>query len=116
MKQNKIDLIEFPAESIKDISAAKNFYANVFGWNFQDLDEDYIDTKSSGVACGFNADPSHRPSKPLVVVYSEDIESSKQKVVSSGGKITKDIFSFPGGKRFHFTDLAGNELAAWSDK
>lgn len=116
MKQNNIDLIEFPAESIKEISAVKDFYTKVFGWDFQDWGEDYIDTKSGGIACGFNADMAHRPSKPLVVIYTEDIELLKQKVISSGGKITKDTFSFPGGKRFHFTDLAGNELAVWSDK
>lgn len=116
MKQNNIDLIEFPAVSIKDISAVKDFYAKVFDWKFQDWGDDYIDTKSSGVACGFNADPTHRPSKPLVVIYTEEIESSKQKIISAGGKITKDIFSFPGGKRLHFTDFAGNELAVWSDK
>lgn len=116
MKQYKIDLIEFPAKSIQDISNIKNFYTKVFNWDFQDWGKDYIDTKSSGTACGFNADQTNRPSKPLVVIYAKNIESTKQKIISSGGKITKDIFSFPGGKRFHFTDIAGNELAVWSDK
>lgn len=115
-KANQIDFIEFPARSVASIARAKSFYSELFGWTFKDWGDDYVDTSSSGVGAGFNADPEHRPSKPLVVIYSLDLESMRAQVIARGGKVTKDIFSFPGGRRFHFTDPSGNELAIWSDK
>lgn len=112
-KNNQIDLIEFPANSAKELKAAKKFFSDVFDWSFKDWGDEYADTQNSGVASGINAaDP---PSKPLAVIYSENLESTKNKIVDSGGKITKDTFAFPGGKRFHFRDPAGNELAVWSE-
>lgn len=116
IEPNKIDFVEFPAQSIEEIASTKRFYSEVFGWVFKDWGEDYIDTSSSGLACGLNADPQHKPHKPLVVIYTEDIELARSKVLQAGGTLTKEIFSFPGGRRFHFTDPASNELAVWSDK
>jgi predicted enzyme related to lactoylglutathione lyase len=113
---NKIDFIEFPAQDIEEIASTKRFYSGVFGWSFKDWGDDYIDTTSSGLSSGFNADPQHRPTKPLVVVYSHDLEITRSKILAAGGKVTKEIFSFPGGRRFHFTGLAFNELAVWSDQ
>jgi predicted enzyme related to lactoylglutathione lyase len=115
-KPNEIDFIEFPTENIAEVIKAKSFYSEVFNWTFKDWGENYADTTSSGIGSGFNADPEHRPSKPLVVIYVSDLQKARNKVIDSGGEITKDIFSFPGGKRFHFKDPAGNELAAWSDQ
>lgn len=115
-RANQVDFIEFPAKSVAGVAKAKTFYAETFGWSFQDWGDDYADTSSSGVSSGFNADPEHRPAKPLVVIYAPDLDEARAKVVSAGGKITKDIFAFPGGKRFHFVDPCGNELAAWSDR
>lgn len=111
---NHIDLIEFPADSIKELEASKEFFGNVFGWTFQSWGDDYVDTKDSGIASGFTADAGARASMPLTVIYVEDLEAVHKKVVDAGGIITKEIFSFPGGRRFHFKDPAGNELAAWS--
>ncbi len=88
----------------------------MFGWSFKDWGDDYIDTTSSGLGSGFNADPQHRPRKPVVVVYCQDLELTRSKILDAGGEVTKEIFSFPGGRRFHFTDLASNELAVWSDQ
>jgi hypothetical protein len=51
-----------------------------------------------------------------VVIYSGDLAGMQTKVQAAGGAIVKEIFSFPGGRRFHFTDPGGNELAVWSDK
>jgi Predicted enzyme related to lactoylglutathione lyase len=82
----------------------------------KDWGEDYADTTSSGLGCGFNVDPSHRSSQPLAVIYVADLEAANNKVKKSGGQITKATFAFPGGRRFHFQDPAGNELAVWSDK
>lgn len=114
-KANHIDFIELPADSAAGVAKAKAFYAGAFGWSFKDWGEQYADTESSGVNSGINGNPAHRPAKPLAVIHVADLEATKEKVLASGGAITKDIFAFPGGKRFHFTDPAGNELAAWSE-
>jgi predicted enzyme related to lactoylglutathione lyase len=113
---NHIDFIEFPARTAEAVAQAKAFYAKTFGWTFKDWGDDYADTQSSGVGSGFNADPEHRPSQPLVVIFASDLELAERKVQASGGKVTKAIFSFPGGRRFHFQDPCGNELGVWSDR
>jgi predicted enzyme related to lactoylglutathione lyase len=115
-ESSNIDFVEFPARSVAELAAAKSFYGEVFGWSFKDRGDDYADTASGGLGCGFNADPEHRPGKTLVVIYSKDLERARAKVLAAGGKVTKEIFSFPGGRRFHFTDPAANELAVWSDE
>jgi predicted enzyme related to lactoylglutathione lyase len=38
-----------------------------------------------------------------------------QAVTAAGGEIVKPIFAFPGGRRFHFREPGGNELAVWSE-
>jgi predicted enzyme related to lactoylglutathione lyase len=114
-KQNSIDFIEFPAKTIAALDQSKNFFTEVFGWSFQDWGEDYADTTSSGLGSGFNTDPEHRPTKPLVVLFTSDLEATHAKILEAGGKVTRDIFSFPGGRRFHFKEPGGNELAVWSD-
>ena len=88
----------------------------MFGWSFQDWGEEYAETKDSGVGSGIASDPLHRPAAPLVVLYSAELETTKERVIKAGGSISKDIVSFPGGRRFHYIDPAGNELAVWSDK
>ncbi len=115
-QSNHIDFVEFPVGSVAGLAAAKSFYGRVFGWSFEDWGDDYADTTGSGLGSGFNADPEHRSSRALVVIYSKDLELARSKVLAAGGKVTKDIFSFPGGRRFHFTDPASNELAVWSDE
>lgn len=110
-----IDFVEFPGRDAATVAAAKAFYTDVFGWAFRDWGEDYVDTLSSGLSCGFNADPAHAPQQPLVVIHSANLEASHAQVIAAGGRISKEIFSFPGGRRFHFVDPAGNELAIWSD-
>jgi uncharacterized protein len=112
---NRFDFIEFPAKSIDDLNKGKAFYRYVFGWSYRDWGVDYSDTKDSGLGSGINADPSHRSMHPLAVIYTTDLEAVRTKVLSGKGKITRDIFSFPGGRRFHFIDPSGNELAVWSD-
>lgn len=115
-RMNCFDFIEFPAENSEYLNKSKDFYSRIFGWSYKDWGDDYADTQSSGLSSGINADPSHRSRHPLAVIYTLDLEKIREKVVESGGAITRDIFSFPGGRRFHFTDPAGNELALWSDK
>jgi uncharacterized protein len=115
-KENCIDFVEFPAKSVAGLTRSKRFFAEAFGWSYKDWGHNYADTTSSGLGSGLNADPGHRPSKPLVVIYTSDLDATRARVVTAGGKVTRDIFSFPGGRRFHFKDPSGNELAAWSDK
>jgi predicted enzyme related to lactoylglutathione lyase len=115
-KENHIDYVEFPAASASALQATKLFYNQVFGWKYQDWGESYVDTNGSGISSGINSDPSHRPPTPLVVLFSSDLESTRGKVVAAGGTIQKEIFPFPGGRRFEYVDPAGNQLAVWSDK
>src|SRR5258707_15733998 len=113
-KQNRIDYVEFPAPSATALEASKKFYAEVFGWSFKDWGDNYVDTQSSGIASGINSDPAHRSAAPLVVIFASDLEATKSLVIKAGGRIVKDIFPFPGGRRFEYVDPAGNQLAAWS--
>jgi uncharacterized protein len=108
MSNLKIAYLELPAQ---DIAASKTFYANLFGWSFEDWGPTYAAFSESGTEGGLNADPAERTAAPLAVIESTDLEATGQAILASGGKITLPIFSFPGGRRFHFSDPAGNELA-----
>jgi hypothetical protein len=116
IKQNQIDYVEFPASSVSALQASKKFYGEVFGWSFQDWGDEYADTKDSGIGSGIAADPLHRTQGPLVVLYTTELETMRERIVNAGGTISKDIVSFPGGRRFHYMDPAGNQLGVWSDK
>ncbi|MFT4087712.1 MAG: VOC family protein [Gordonia sp. (in: high G+C Gram-positive bacteria)] len=111
-----IDYVEFSAP---DIGASKDFYSTVFGWEFVDYGPEYAGFKGPNTG----GDPDHRteagglaadgPSTPLVIVYSDDVDASLDAVVAAGGTVITGPYSFPGGRRFHFTDPSGNELAVW---
>ncbi len=108
---HRINYIEFSAT---DLEAIKKFYADSFGWTFTDYGPEYVAFNDGGLDGGFWKGDAVG-ANPLVILYSERLEESKEIVEKNGGKIVKDIYSFPGGRRFHFTDPAGNELAIWSD-
>lgn len=110
-KHHKIDYVEWPAGSIGDTKA---FYQKAFGWGFIDYGPNYAALSEGGLDGGFDADAGD--TKPLVILYSDDLEASRAEVVAAGGSLTRDIFSFPGGRRFQFRDPSGNELGVWSDK
>ena len=109
----RIDYIELPTV---DIIETKRFYGDVFGWKFVDYGPDYASFNDGRLDGGFRKEPSVQRGGPLIVFYSTNLEAIKESVKSEGGTIVTDIFEFPGGKRFHFTDPSGNELAVWSDK
>ena len=111
---NQIDLVEFHPASVGQVHASKKFFGDVFGWKFTEYGPDYIDTHDSGTVAGFTSDASAGSSTPLTVIYVDDLEAAYAKVKTAGGTITKETFAFPGGRRFHFRDPGGNELAAWS--
>lgn len=115
-RNNRIDYVEFGSTDARAVADTTRFYAETFGWKYKTWGENYSDTADSGVASGINADPDHRPQKPLVVIFADSLETARAKVLKANGRITKDIFSFPGGRRFQFNDPSGNELAVWSDK
>lgn len=112
-KDRRIDYIEFQATNIEGI---KRFYSEVFGWQFTDYGPDYTSFTDGQLAGGFAAAKEVRGGGPLVVLYSTNLEEIKARVSEKGGRIVKDTFEFPGGRRFHFSDPSGNELAVWSDR
>jgi len=114
-EHEKIDYVEFPA---RNIEGTKRFFQTVFGWEFVDYGPDYTSFSNQGLDGGFyksdQASVTDRGSA-LIVFYSKDIEKTQSKVEAAGGQILKPIFSFPGGRRFHFSDPNGNEFAVWAD-
>ena len=108
----RIDYIEFPAT---DIAATKRFYNEVFGWKFEDYGPDYTSFQDGRLAGGFWNAVRVQEGGALVVMYATDLEGTEAKVRAAGGTIVKPIFSFPGGRRFQFSDPNGNELAVWSE-
>ena len=106
-EDGKISYIELPAG---DLTPLKAFYADAFGWGFTDYGPNYS-AFQAGIDGGFQGDPGAGLAKPLPVLYAQDLEAMLAKVRAAGGTIVQPIFSFPGGRRFHFTDPSGNELA-----
>lgn len=114
-QHEKINYLEFPAQ---DIPATKAFFKSVFGWHFQDFGPNYTAFSKQGIDGGFfKSDQKSltRNGSALVVFYSHNLEATQNKIRLAGGNITQAIFEFPGGRRFHFTEPSGNELAVWSD-
>jgi uncharacterized protein len=108
----RIDYIEFGAT---DLGKTKQFYQRVFGWKFEDYGPDYTSFQDGRLSGGFTKDAPVRPASPLVVIYAARLEDVEAKVRQAGGKIVRNTYSFPGGRRFHFSDPSGNELAVWTD-
>jgi predicted enzyme related to lactoylglutathione lyase len=109
----RMDYIEFGAT---DLPAVKRFYSSVFGWTFTDYGPDYTSFVDGRLGGGFRRVDSVTAGGPLVVIFATDLEGMQAKVAGASGRIVRPIFSFPGGRRFHFADPAGNELAVWSDR
>jgi uncharacterized protein len=112
----QIDYIELPAA---DLEPVKAFYSATFGWRFEDYGPDYCAFNDGRLDGGFyriDLSASAANGSALVVLYALDLEGTLRRVTGNGGRIVREIFSFPGGRRFHFADPAGNELAVWSDR
>lgn len=107
-----IDYVEF---TVRDLAQAKAFYAAAFGWAFTDYGPTYAGIQSpDGEIGGMEEADDLRTGGPLVILFSDDLEASQQAVESAGGTVTTPPFDFPGGRRFHFRDPSGNELAVWA--
>ncbi|MFN3857140.1 MAG: VOC family protein [Caulobacter sp.] len=108
-EDGKLDYLELPGG---EMGETKAFYAEAFGWRFTDYGPSYA-AFEEGLDGGFDADTDSR--RPLPILYAHNLEAMLVRVEAAGGKVVRPIFSFPGGRRFHFTDPAGNELAVWSE-
>jgi len=109
----RVDYVEF---ATTDIEQTKRFYSEVFGWEFTDYGPEYTSFTDGRLGGGFTVAPEVVAGGPLIVLYATNLEEIATQVLESGGQIVKEIFEFPGGRRFHFADPSGNELAVWSDQ
>ncbi len=113
-KHEKINYLEFPA---KNIEATKAFFNAVFGWRFEDYGPEYVAFFDAGMDGGFfksDLTVSTGNGSALIVFYSDNLTQTLSNVTAAGGTVIKPVFSFPGGRRFHFADPNGNEFAVWS--
>lgn len=115
-QHEKINYIELAAH---DLEATKEFFTGALGWSFIDYGPDYTSFANEGVDGGFfrsDLKSSPQTGGALIVFYSEKLEETQRKIEAAGGTIVQNIFSFPGGRRFHFIEPSGNEFAVWSDQ
>jgi len=105
----RFNYLELP---VRDVPVTKAFYASAFGWTFTDFGPDYAATMTGDTDLGLNGDAEHATAQLLPVIEVDDLEAAEAAVRSAGGEVTLPIFAFPGGRRFHFRDPAGHELAA----
>ena len=114
MSDPRIDYVELPSATAHELTRA--FYAKAFGWEFTDYGSTYAATTNGVTDVGLSGDPADALSAPLPVVKVDDLEAALDSVTKAGGIIARAIFSFPGGRRFHFIDPSGSELAVWSER
>lgn len=112
---HEINYIEF---EVSDMGRAQRFYEAAFGWKFNDYGPGYagIQKQGGGEVGGLRLTAEVATGGPLVILYSSDLNRSLVAVRAAGGEVTQEPFEFPGGRRFHFKDPSGNDLAVWSDK
>jgi len=114
-QHEKLNYVEYPS---KNLPATKAFFEQAFAWSFVDYGPEYAAFSGQGLDGGFFKSEfcsSAAQGAALLVFYSDNLEGTLEKVVNAGGKVIKPIFSFPGGKRFHFTEPSGNEFAVWGE-
>jgi len=107
----RINYVELPGG---DLAATKEFYATAFGWSFTDYGPEYASIDDAGLDGGFDPNTA-TGSPPLIILKSTDLEATLASVEAAGGQIVAPIFEFPGGRRFHFRDPAGNVLGVWAE-
>lgn len=109
----RIDYIEF---AVSDIERSREFYGKAFGWTFKDYGPAYCEFSDGRLTGGFAKGNPVTAGGPLVILFADDLADTQRRLEDAGARIVKPAFSFPGGRRFHFLDLDGYELAVWSDK
>lgn len=105
----RFSYLELP---VRDVPGVKAFYASAFGWSFTDFGPDYAATMTGDTDLGLTGDPAQATAHLLPVIEVDDLEAAEESIRAAGGEVTLPIFAFPGGRRFHFRDPAGHELAA----
>lgn len=111
-QDRQINYIEL---NVADIGRAKDFYGRAFDWSFTDYGPDYCEFTDGHMKGGFTTtSPVTASGGPLVILYADDLDQTQTRLAAAGARIIKSIFAFPGGRRFHFTDPDGYELAVWS--
>lgn len=108
----KLDINYIELDS-SDIAASQAFFEKAFGWSFTSYGPGYVAFDNAGVDGGISQAES-APKPPLVVLYAEDLDAAEATMLAAGGEITVPQFDFPGGRRFHFREPGGNEMAVWS--
>ena len=111
-RDNHINYVEFKAN---DLEQTKQFYQQIFGWVFTDYGPTYTAFTESGLEGGFEKSDDPITNGALIVLYHKNLADTERKIIQAGGTISVPVFSFPGGRRFHFLDPSGNELAVWSE-
>lgn len=109
----RIDYVEL---AVSNIERAREFYGKAFGWTFKDYGPAYCEFSDGRLTGGFAKGEPVTPGGPLVILFANDLADTQQRLEDAGARIVKPVFAFPGGRRFHFLDLDGYELAVWSDK
>ena len=110
----KIDYVEF---TVSDIARSRSFYGKAFGWSFKDYGPSYCEFSDGRLTGGFALGGQKKTAGgPLVILYADKLDETQRRVEEVGGKIVKPAYAFPGGRRFHFSDPDGYELAVWSEK
>ena len=105
----RLNYVELP---VRDVGAATRFYEAAFGWSLTAFGPSYAATLTGDTDIGLQGDPGEATRAPLPVIEVEDLEGALASVERAGGSIVRPIFAFPGGRRFHFLDPSGNEIAA----
>lgn len=114
-RENTLNYVEIP---VNDIEESKSFFKAIFGWDFNDYGSHYTVIQGAGIAGGLTKGSTGfniTKGAPLIVFYRKDLEKCMAEITQAGGQITTFPFSFPGGRRFHFTDINDNEYAVWSE-
>lgn len=110
-KTGAIDYVELPG---RNLAAVKRFYREAFDWRFNDFGPNYAAFDGAGLEGGFDADPASELAAPLVVLYSADLADTERRIRAAGGRVVASV-AFPGGRRLHFRDPAGNLMAVWTE-
>lgn len=111
VRMTRIDNIEF---NVSDIERSKAFYGSLFGWTFTDYGPTYTEFTDGNLTGGFSTGNAPNPGGPLIILKVDDLAGMQSQIEAAGARISREIFEFPGGRRFHFEDPDGYELAAWS--
>jgi predicted enzyme related to lactoylglutathione lyase len=109
----RIDNIEF---SVSDIARSREFYSKAFGWTFTDYGPTYCEFSDGRLTGGLAKGGPVNPGGPLVIFYADDLTETQRRLEDAGARMSNPSLPYPGGRRFHFHDPDGYELAVWSDK